>query len=62
MNLEAIGRITLFADLVAGSCLVVFAWLDLRRQTTDVGRVGGVVALAALSFVLYLVGRSYLTI
>jgi hypothetical protein len=34
----------------------------LREQTSDLGRVGGVVVLAALAFVLYLVGRAFLGI
>jgi hypothetical protein len=32
----------------------------LQRQTSDVGRIGGVVAIAALCFVFYFIGRAFL--
>jgi hypothetical protein len=57
-----VGRIVLFIDALAACAFLVLAWVDLREQTTDIGRVGGVVVLAALAFVLYLVGRAFLGI
>ena len=62
MTAHEAGRIVLFLDVLAASAFLVIAWVDLRDQTTDIGRVGGVVVLAALSFVLYLVGRAFLGI
>lgn len=60
MTLESIGRVALLIDVIALGGLLVFAWLDLRRQTTDIGKVGGVTALIALAFVFYFVGRALL--
>jgi hypothetical protein len=57
-----VGRIVLFIDALAACAFLVLAWVDLREQATDIGRVGGVVVLAALAFVLYLVGRAFLGI
>ena len=62
MTLENIGRAVLLIDVVGICALLILAWQDLREQTSDFGRVGGVVAIAALSFVLYLVGRALLEI
>ena len=58
--LETVGHIALFIDIVAVAALMVFAWLDLRRQTSDLGKVGGVTALIALAFVFYFAGRAFL--
>ena len=60
MALETVGRIALVIDILAIGGLLVFAWIDLRRQTTDSGRVGGVTVLIALSFVFYFVVRALL--
>ena len=60
MTLESFGRIALIIDVIALAGLLVFAWLDLRRQTTDAGKIGGVTALIALCFVFYFVGRAFL--
>lgn len=60
MTLETVGRVALFIDVIAVGGLLVFAWLDLRRQTTDAGKVGGVTALIALAFVFYFAGRALL--
>ena len=60
MSLDTIGRSALFVDLIALVCLIAFVWLDLRRQTTDVGKVGGVTVLVALCFVFYFIGRAFL--
>ena len=62
MTAHDVGRIVLFIDALAACAFLVLAWVDLREQTTDIGRVGGVVVLAALAFVLYLVGRAFLGI
>ena len=62
MNLDQLGKLALFIDLIAVGGLLVVGWLDLRRQTSDIGRVGGVVTLAALGFVFYFVGRALLGI
>lgn len=62
MDLDTAGLALLLVDLVAVGGLFVYAWLELRRQTTDIGRVGGVLALAALAFVLYFIGRALLGI
>jgi len=45
---------------LAAAGFMVFAWRELREQTSDIGRVGGVVALAALAFVFYFAGRALL--
>ena len=60
MSLETIGKIALFIDVIAVAGLMVFAWLDLRRQTSDLGKVGGVTVIIALAFVFYFVGRAFL--
>jgi len=60
MTLENIGRAVLLVDLVAISAFLILAWWNLRDQTSDIGRVGGVVALMALCFVFYFVGRAFL--
>ena len=60
MTPEFAGKIILTIDAVAIIGLIVFAWLDLRRQTTDAGKVGGVIVLAALCYVLTYVGRALL--
>lgn len=60
MTLEDIGRAVLFIDLVAVCAFLVLAWRALRDQTTDMGKVGGVLAIAALCFVFYWVGRAFL--
>jgi len=60
MTLDNIGRAVLLVDLVAISAFLILAWWNLREQTTDIGRVGGVVALMALCFVFYFVGRAFL--
>jgi hypothetical protein len=60
MNLDQFGQALLLVDLVAVGGFAVYALLDLRRQTSDVGRVGGVVALMALCYVFYFVGRALL--
>ena len=60
MTLDTVGRIALFIDMIAVGGLIAFAWLDLRRQTSDLGRVGGVTALIALCFVFYFIGRAFL--
>ena len=62
MTAHDVGRIVLFIDALAACAFLVLAWVDLREQATDIGRVGGVVVLAALAFVLYLVGRAFLGI
>jgi hypothetical protein len=56
---ETIARIALFLDLIGITILIVFIWLDLRRQTSDFGKVGSVTVLIALCFVLYFVGRAF---
>ena len=58
MPLEALGRVVLFIDLIAAGAFIMFAWLDLRRQTTDLGKVGGATILIALCFVFYLIGSA----
>jgi hypothetical protein len=58
--LDRIGQAALLIDVVALIGLVAYAWLDLRRQTSDTGKVGGVVALMALCFVFYFAGRALL--
>lgn len=60
MTADALGRILLAVDTIGLLWLIGLAWIDLRTQTSDTGRVGGVVALAALAFVLYYVGRALL--
>jgi uncharacterized membrane protein YebE (DUF533 family) len=60
MTLDTFERIILLLDTLAAAAFLVLAWRDLREQTTDVGRVGGVVALAALAFVFYFAGRAFL--
>ena len=60
MTLDTLERTILLLDTLAAAAFLVFAWRDLREQTTDVGRVGGVVALAALAFVFYFAGRAFL--
>ena len=60
VTVHDVGRIVLLLDALAAAAFLVLAWLDLREQTTDIGRVGGVVALAALAFVFYFVGRAFL--
>ena len=62
MTMHDAGRIVLFLDGLAACVFLVLAWMDLREQTTDIGRVGGVVTLAALAFVLYFIGRAFLGI
>ena len=62
MTLHDAGRLILFLDALAAAAFVVIAWVDLRDQSNDIGRVGGVVVLAALVLVLYLVGRAFLGI
>ena len=62
MTAHDVGRIVLFIDALAACAFLVLAWVDLREQATDIGRVGGVVVLAALAIVLYLVGRAFLGI
>ena len=61
-TLEIVGQVALFIDVLAVGGLLVFAWIDLRRQTTDVGKIGGVTALIALCFVFYFVGRAFLAV
>jgi hypothetical protein len=60
MNLDQFGQALLLVDLVAVGGFAVYALLDLRRQTSDAGRVGGVVALMALGYVFYFIGRALL--
>jgi hypothetical protein len=60
MTLDALQRIILFLDAAAAAAFLIAVWRDLREQTTDIGRVGGVVALAALAFVFYFAGRAFL--
>jgi hypothetical protein len=60
MTIEDLGRAVLFIDCLAACAMLCVAWVDLRDQTSDMGRVGGVVALAALAFVLYFTGRAFL--
>ena len=60
MTLETIGRAALLIDIVAVGALLILTWQALREQSTDIGKVGGVLAIAALSFVLYVVGRAFL--
>ncbi len=60
MTLDTLERTILLLDTLAAAAFLVLAWRDLREQTTDVGRVGGVVALAALAFVFYFAGRAFL--
>jgi hypothetical protein len=60
MNLDRIGQAALIIDIAAIGAVLVYAWLDLRRQPSDIGKVGGVVALMALCFVFYFAGRALL--
>ena len=60
MNLDQFGQALLLVDLVAVGGFAVYALLDLRRQTSDAGRVGGVFALMALGYVFYFIGRALL--
>jgi|SoimicmetaTmtLPC_FD_contig_61_548007_length_869_multi_2_in_0_out_0_2 hypothetical protein len=60
MTLDLAERIILLLDTLAAAGFMVFAWRELREQTSDIGRVGGVVALAALAFVFYFAGRALL--
>jgi len=60
MNLDQFGQALLLVDLVAVGGFAIYALLDLRRQTSDAGRVGGVVALMALGYVFYFIGRALL--
>jgi hypothetical protein len=62
MQVETIGRIALFADLIGIAILIVFVWLDLRRQTSDFGKLGSVTVLILLCFVFYFVGRAFLSL
>ena len=62
MTLGGAGRIILFLDVLAAAAFMVVAWVDLRDQTTDLGRIGGVMVLAALAFVLYVFARAFLGI
>ena len=62
MTADSVGQILLALDLIGLTWLIGLAWLDLREQSSDVGRVGGVVALAALVFVMYYVARALLGI
>ena len=60
MTLDLAERIILLLDTLAAAGFMVFAWRVLREQSSDIGRVGGVVALAALAFVFYFAGRALL--
>jgi hypothetical protein len=60
MILDHVGRAIAFIDIVGTCVLLILAWHDLREQTTDSGRVGGVMAIAALCFAFYLVGRAFI--
>jgi hypothetical protein len=60
MTLDWAERIILLLDALAAAAFLIFAWRELQEQTSDIGRVGGVVALAALAFVLYFAGRAFL--
>ncbi|MCL6683465.1 hypothetical protein [Sphingomonas alba] len=62
MTLDLAERIILFLDTAAAAAFIIVAWRDLQRQTTDIGRVGGVVVLAALAFVFYFAGRAFLRV
>jgi hypothetical protein len=60
MSFELAERMILFIDAIGVIGLLTYAWIDLQRQTSDLGRVGGVVAIAALCFVFYFIGRAFL--
>ena len=60
MTLDLAERIIPLLDALAAMAFLVFAWREFQDQTTDIGRVGGVVVLAALAFVLYFAGRAFL--
>ena len=55
-------QLVLVLDAIGVGWLLVLAWQDLRQQSSDFGRVGGVLALAALSYALILVGRAFTAI
>lgn len=58
MQVETIARVALFVDLIGIAILIVLVWLDLRRQTSDFGKVGSVTVLIMLCCVFYFVGRA----
>jgi len=62
MQMETIGRIALFVDLIGIAILIVFIWLDLRRQTSDFGKVGSVTMLILLCWIFYFVARAFLSL
>jgi hypothetical protein len=62
MQVETIGRIALFVDLIGIAILIVFVWLDLRLQTSDIGKVGSVTVLILLSCIFYFLGRAFFSL
>ncbi len=62
MLVETVGKILLFVDLIGIAILTVFIWLDLRRQTSDFGKIGSVTVLIALCFVFYFLGRAFFSL
>lgn len=61
MSIETIGKIALLADIVGIAVLIVLIWQDLRQQISDFGKVGSVTVLITLCFLLYFVGRAFVT-
>ena len=62
MTLDLAERIILFLDVAAAAAFLLLAWRELQRQTSDIGRVGTVVVLAALAFVFYFAGRAFVRV
>jgi hypothetical protein len=58
MSLEDFGQVILALDFLGVLWLAGVTWIDLRHQSSDAGRVGGVVVLAALVYALFLIGRA----
>ena len=60
MTLKDAGSIILALDFIGALWLTGVLWIDLRKQTSDAGRVGGVVVLIAAAYALFAIGRALL--
>jgi hypothetical protein len=60
VTLKDAGGIILFLDFIGALWLTGLLWIDLRQQTSDIGRVGGVVMLIAAAYALFAIGRALL--
>jgi hypothetical protein len=60
-SIQTISKIALLADIVGIAVLIVLIWQGLRQQMSDFGKVGSVTVLIALCFLLYFLGRAFIT-